>query len=552
MFNRQKPGAFKNAARLRQIVAVFAKYGFQDVAERAKLGRFVLEKFTSPDLEKYSQAERARMALEELGTTFIKLGQVLGQRPDLIPKEYCDEFKKLQDQVPALDFAEVRRVLNQHFGEELESIFLELDPRPLAAASIAQVHRGTLKNGQNIVVKVQRPDIDRLIQEDIGILRTLADLVQRYVHETRIFNPVGVVEELEKSLKQEINFVIEANNIRRFAGNFEDQPDVKIPTVFEELTGRRVLVMEFLDGIPLNQRAALQHAGIDPEEILKKSILCFLRMVFSFGLFHADLHAGNIFVMPNGQIGLVDFGLVGRLNLKTQTALANMLLALADEDYDRLAYLYVDLAPLTVPVDVDKFARELRDLIAPYLGLHNQLSIGKLLVNSSVIAAQYQVQLPSELILVFRALVTFEGMGRVVAKDFDFMSHGLEFIGEIMKTNLQPSRLTKDLSYLTKDMNSLVQILPRQIKQFLRRLNSPDFAVQIHMQELKALRKTLETASNLIFLGLVIGSLIISSSVVYVMEAKSEAVAMPILSLVGYGIAGVLSLVSFYNYIKRN
>lgn len=552
MFGAKKSGPFKNAARLRQIVAVFAKYGFQDVAEKARLGRFVLEKFTSPDLEDFSPAERARMAFEELGTTFIKLGQVLGQRPDLIPKEYCDEFKKLQDQVPALDFDQVRRVLSQHFGDDLDNIFSELDPKPLAAASIAQVHRGTLSSGQKIVVKVQRPDIDRLIKEDVGILRTLAEVVQKYVPETRIYNPLGVVEELDKSLNQEINFVIEANNIRRFAKNFADQPDVKVPIVFEHLTGRRVLVMEFLDGIPLNQKLALAQAGIDAEEVLKKGILCFLRMVFNFGLFHADLHAGNIFVMPGGQLGLVDFGLVGRLNLKTQTALANMLLALSDEDYDRLAYLYVDLAPLTVPVDIDKFARDLRDLIAPYLGLHHQLSIGKLLINSSVVAAEHQVQLPSELILVFRALVTFEGMGRIVAKNFDFMSHGLDFIGDIMRTNLQPSRITKDLTYLTKDMNSLVQILPRQIKQFLRRLNSPDFAVSVQILELKALRKTLETASNLIFLGLVIGSLIISSSVVYVMESKSADMAMPILSLVGYGIAGVLSLVSFYNYIKRN
>jgi ubiquinone biosynthesis protein len=553
LFSFQKSSRrLKNAARLRRIVSVFARYGFQDVAEKAKLGRFLMEKFTSPDLEDFSIAERTRMAFEELGPTFVKLGQVLSQRPDLIPKDFIVEFKKLQDQVPSLGFEEIEKVLQEQFGRDYLKIFKSVEAQPLGAASIAQVHRARLADDSRVVIKVQRPGIEEVIHEDLGILTLLAELLDRYVPEARIYNPRGIVEEFAKSLEQETNFVVEGNNIQRFARNFAADPDIKIPRVYTEYTGRKVLVMEELEGIPLSHSENFEPAGLDRKLILRRGLRCYLRMVFTHGLFHGDLHAGNLFIMPDNKIGLIDFGVVGRLNKKTQTAISNMLLALAEEDYDRLAYLYVDLAPYNDYVDVDRFARNLRDLIAPYIGLSlRHVNIGRLLLDSTAVAARHKLQLPSELVLFFKSVVTIEGMGRVISSDFDFLTHSLEFASELLESRYEPARVTKDFAYVARDVNSLLQTLPRQTKQVFRKINSPDYALKVHVTEAESFKRSIESSSNLIFLGLVIGSLILSASIVAALDQGTGYFGLPVLSLIGYGVAGVFGLLAFYNYIRR-
>ncbi|MCB0407357.1 MAG: AarF/ABC1/UbiB kinase family protein [Bdellovibrionales bacterium] len=493
------------------------------------------------------------MAFEKLGPTFIKLGQLLATRPDLVPGDFIAEFKKLHDQAPTLPLSEVKQVLIEHFGKNLEDVFFEFNEEPLAAASIAQVHSARLHSGEKVVVKVQRPGIEKIIDEDLNVLYTLADLLNRYVPEAKLFNPTAIVDEFFKSLALETNFIVEANNIRKFQENFQFDVDVVIPEVYTELSGRRVLVMEMLEGIPLSQKQALEQEGVLPEEILKKGLRTYLRMVFIHGLFHGDLHAGNIFVYPNNKIGLIDFGVVGRLNDKTQSAIANMLLALSNEDYDRLAYLYVDLAPYTDTVNVDRFARELRDLIAPYHGLTSQnVNLGKLLMESTGIAYSQGLVLPSELIMFFKSIVTVEGMGRLVADDFDFLTAALEFADELIAERYQPKKVVKELGYAFSDISSLIRFLPRQVRQFARKMNSPDYSMQISIQEIEHHRRSMETSSDIIFLGLVIGALLLSSSIVIMAKADMPYfLGLPVISTLGYIFAGFLGLVTFYNYLRR-
>ena len=476
----------------------------------------------------------------------MKFGQLLATRPDLIPPIYTEEFKKFHDQVTPLKYSEIESVLKSHFGSNPEKIFSSFNREALAAGSIAQVHLAQLTSGERVVVKIQRPGIEKIISEDLGVLYILAELLDKYVPEAKLFNPSAVVDEFARTLDLETNFVIEANNIRRFQENFSKEPSIKIPDVYGAYSGKRVLVLEELEGIPLSHKNALDQEGINPEAVLRVGLRCYLKMVFTDGLFHGDLHAGNMFVLPNNRVGLIDFGVIGRLNRKTQSAIANMFVALASEDYDRFAYEYVDLAPYTELVDVDLLARDLRDMIAPYYGLTlKHVNVGKLLMDSTAVASRYGLQLPPELIMFFKSIVSIEGMGHVIMKDFNFLAYGLEFAAELVQSKAEPARVLRDLSSVGRDLNSLVSTLPRQIKQILRRLSSPDFVLKAQIREIEGLRISLKNAANTLFLGFIISSFIISGSLLHIWDKGPTIWGVSAIATLHYGIAMVLGILAF-------
>jgi len=550
--SRRGGSALRNAARLRTIASVFARYGFQNIAERIRLGKFVVERLSGIDAEQFTPAERLRMAFEELGPTFVKLGQLLATRPDLVPEEFVEEFKRLHDQVSALPFDRMRETLVQQYGRDLDAVFQDIDTNPIGAASIAQVYRAVLKDGTKVVVKVQRPGIIDVIRNDIGVLYFLADRLAAFIPEAAAFNPVGIVDEFFKTLELETNFNVEANNIRRFQQNFGADLTVKIPNVYLEHSGPKVLVLEALDGIALSQPNALKQEGISRDLIMRAGIQCYFRQVFVHGFFHGDLHAGNLFVLPENRIGLIDFGIVGRLSHRVRDAIANMFVALYTEDYERLAYEYVDLAPFNESIDIDEFAKDLQDLLAPHFGLNlKNVNLGRLLMSTTAVAAKHRLVVPSDLMLFFKSIVTVEGMGRVIQHDFDLLPHALEFTAEIAQNRLDPQRWKEEAIGFGRDSLVLLKTLPRQVRQFVRRVNHPDFAFRLSLVELEEVKHSLEKSSNLLFLGLVIGSLILSGSATMFLERGPLIVGIPLLSALFYGLAAALGLAAFRNYIRK-
>ena len=463
-----------------------------------------------------------------------------------------EEFKKFHDQVAAVPFEAIKKVLEVDFGSRFDSIFQSIDPAPLAAASIAQVHLAKLKSGEDVVLKVQRPGIVEIIQDDLSVLYTMASLIERYVPESKPFNPQAIVDEFFKTLELETNFVVEANNIRRIGQNFESDPVVKIPKVYMEYCTPRVVVMEQIKGVPLSDLARVSSGGFDRERIVASGLRAFFKMVFKDGIFHGDLHSGNLFLLSDNRIGLVDFGVVGRISQKTKDAIASMLVAMATEDYEMLAYEYLDLAPYSSHIDIDHFTRDIRDLLAPYYGMtFKDINAGKLLMDSTAIAARHQIIMPSELMLFLKAIVTIEGMGRTIIEDFDLLNYALEFANDIVKTQYDPQRLVKDLTRVARDSTSLLFTLPRQLKQIMRRLNSKDFTLDLNIQQMEDIRRTLETNGNLTYLGLVVGSLIIASTVSLSFNRGPLLFDLPVISLIGFGFAFFLSLLAFYNYIRK-
>lgn len=546
---RQIGRTIQNAARMRVILSVFAKHGFSNLLERVNLGRFLLERMTSSgDVEQKSVAERARISFEELGPTFVKLGQLLAGRPDLVPEEFVEEFSRLHDKVQPLPFATVLEVIRESFGDDYAQIFVEIDERPLGSASIAQVHRARLADGSSVVVKVQRPGIIDTIRDDLNVLFFLAELIETYIPEARIFNVVGIVEEYQRSLTLETNFIVEANSLRKFAQNFADDPLIKIPKVYLDLTRDRVLTMEAIEGIPLSSEAAMRQPGLNPDDVFKAGFNAYLKMVFVHGLFHGDLHAGNLLICPDGKIGLIDFGVVGRLNSKTQSAVAQMLIALSREDYDRLAFEYMDLAPFNDAVDVDHVARDLRGLLAPFFGLTmKDVNLGQILLSSSSVAARHQLMLPSELMLFFKSLVGIESLGRRINPDFDVLAHVNSFASELLTARYQPGKLFQDGQMILRETQALLNQLPRQTHHLLRRLNSPGAEWKISVRESDQLRQVISMSFNLLFLGIIISTLILSAAIVYSQgEPRQEGVAIALV-LLAWG----LGTVAFINYIRK-
>ena len=440
--------AVKNAGRLRQIIAVLSKHGFGDVIERLGLSSFIPNRLMNwADADKGKTfGERLRLAFEELGPSFIKLGQVLSMRPDLVPESVIEELVKLQDRVNPLSKEVIFEVLHRELGSRVDTEFLTISDTPLASASIGQVHEAVLITGEKVVIKVLRPDIRKVIQTDISLMTWLADLFEKYFPELRVLNPKVFVEEFFKTLQYELDFKIEANNIAKIAKNLEEFKDLVFPKVYASLSTHDVLTLERFEGIRLNDKEAILNAPIDRRKIAEAGARGFLYSLLKYGLFHGDLHGGNLFILPGERLGIIDFGIVGRLSQKSRDQLAMMVWALTTEDYETLCYTYAELGSADTSIDFDSFQREVRNVLSPHLGLSlNELNSGRVLIEATKIAAKYNIRVPGDWMLVFRAIVTMEGMGRLLDPNFDMMKMGEKLIGDLIKIQTSPERLGKEM-----------------------------------------------------------------------------------------------------------
>ncbi|MFM8312945.1 MAG: ABC1 kinase family protein, partial [Deltaproteobacteria bacterium] len=399
--------AFKNAGRVTEIVRILVKHGFADLLNRMNLSKFSQEKeIVNPIYSSLSIPERLRLSFEELGPSFVKLGQLLATRSDLIPEAYVEEFSKLQDNVATIPFDEIRSFLETELKAPIDQIFTDFETTPKAAASIAQVHFAALKSGEKVAIKIQRPGIEKIIQNDISILRGIAVLLEKYIPEVEPFNPVGLVEEFFQSIVFELDFRVESNNIRKIKQNLKDLPKIKIPEVYESVSSSKVLVLERFEGIRFSDREAILQAGIDPKSIIEVGADAFFHMVMRDGIFHGDLHPGNLFVLPDGKIGIIDFGIVGRLGKRVKDSIISMFIAIIDEDYESLASEYLNLCSPANDTDLNLLQKDLMDTLSPYVGMSlGDVNAGKLLLRSTYIAAQHHLQVPRELMLLFRAIM---------------------------------------------------------------------------------------------------------------------------------------------------
>ena len=491
--------AIKGAGRFRQIIGVLSKHGFGDVVHRLGLDGLLPKRLLMwADVDKGRNfGERLRFALEELGPTFVKFGQVLSMRPDLVPDTVIDELVKLQDQVNPLPGKVIREVLSRELGSKLESEFIEISDVPLASASIGQVHEATLKTGEKVVIKILRPGIRKIIETDVSLLTLLAELFEKYFPELRVLNPKVFVEEFFKTLQYELDFKIEANNILKIGKNLADQPDIVFPKIYPELSTHQVLTLERFEGIRLNDKESILNSPINRKKIAEVGARGFLYSLLKYGLFHGDLHGGNVFILKGDKLGIIDFGIVGRLSQKSRDQLATMVWALTNEDYETLCYTYAELGSADTSIDFDSFQREVRNVLSPYLGLDlNDVNSGRVLIEATKIAAKYNIRVPGDWMLVFRAIITMEGMGRLLDPNFNIIAMGELLIGDLIKIQTSPIRLKDEAFKISKELIGLLNVLPRNLRWALRKFAQNDYALEFKAPDLVRVSNQLDRGSR--------------------------------------------------------
>ncbi len=543
---------YRHLNRVRQIVNVFLKHGFGQFIQQLNLQKFLpfrkrLKLLGAPPEAGYTLPERLRHAFEELGPSFIKLAQVLASRPDLITQPYADEFKKLQDEVPPFPFQEVVRTIREDLGASPEDIFDSIERTPVAAASIAQVHYATLKDGSPVVIKVQRPNITEIIETDITILKALVSRMVKYLPETEFFNPTGIVEEFSRTIRKELDFKEEAKNASRFRRNFEKHPHIFIPRIYPDLISERLLVMERIEGVRIDDTEGIARLGLDRAELARTGVSAYFKMFLEDGFFHADPHPGNIFVMPDGRIGLVDFGIVGWLTPDIMQSIATALVALVRKDFDMLIEQYVALGLFTEDVDIEEFKRDFKadlvDFLIPLYDLTiSEINIAHYLDALVHLSIKHRMKIPSDLLLLNKCMLILDSIGRELDPNFNFISVAEPYSSRLMRSRYNPRRLYERMQREVSSLTTLASTAPRQLQVLMRKALRDELHLKMTPIGLDRLIRDIDRSTNRLAFSIVIAAIILSSAVLILSEKGGKVFDIPLLGFVGFVVAFLLGL----------
>lgn len=561
-------------ARYRQIFSTLVSHGFGEIAYQTGAGKLfrLFRRRRADGARRAGESTtwvRVRLVLEELGPTFIKLGQILSNRPDLVPRELQDELEKLQEDVPAFSSEEAAAIIERELGRPLEELFTDFDERPLAAASIAQIHRAVLPSGETVAVKVQRPGLAELVDVDIDILGELAVLLERYVPESRNVSPRDLVSEFERGMRQELDFGRERTAIERFAKQFSRDEGIKVPRVYRSLSSGRVLTIEYIDGRPLSQllgeagdiagaaegRGAGGTAGREAEgheadgpRIAKLGAELTLKQIFVHGFFHADPHPGNILVLDDGRLCYLDFGLTGSLIQRDLEVVSDVLTSIIGRNEQKAARAVVKLAGRRDFEAAQRIERDVAELIDRFQSVQaGDFSFTALLSELIGVLVDENLRLPPDLFLLVKALITIEGVATGLDPEFDFASHLEPFAQTLVRERYSPRRVRTNLSTTAGDYAEMLQSFPADYYRMVDALSSGQMRIRLDEASDRRVRKTIMDASSALVFSVVLGSLIIGSAVIVHSGVPPVWHGVPVIGIIGFVAAG---LVGFWLVVK--
>ena len=537
--------------RLREISSVLVRHGLGDLVRRAGIATLleragqVLQWGEASEVAHLEPQQRAKLAFEQLGPTFVKLGQMLSTREDLLPPAWTTELARLHSHVAPVPFDDLLPQVEQALGRSPFEVFGNLEREPYAAASIAQVHRAKLASGTPVILKIRRPGIEAKIDVDLRILEHLAHLVEREIPEVRRYQPVQVVGQLRASLERELDLAVEARNTERFARNFADDLDILVPRVYWEWTSSAMNVQEHIEGIRGNDLAAIDNAGLDRKVLAARGADAVLKMILVDGFFHADPHPGNVIYLPGNRIALIDFGMVGRLSPVRRRQIVDLLAGLARRDEETMLEVLLDWRGDDV-VDEARLATDLGELAFDYVDLQlKDLKIGVLLRRVSAILREHSIVLPVDLTLLFKALISLEGLGRQYDPEFRLIERVKPFLDRAMRDRYQPAEAARRAQVTLSDFFGLVTSMPRDLARLVKDARHGRMRVDLDLKRLDSFGDRLHSAINRATIGIMTASLVIGSSIVMTVAEGPTLFGVPLLTffgLFGYLIAFVNSL----------
>jgi ubiquinone biosynthesis protein len=532
-------GAVRDLPRLREISSVLIRHGLGDIVRRAGVAPLleragqILHWGESAEIAHLEPQRRMRLAFEELGPTFVKLGQMLSTREDLLPPAWTAELALLHSQVAPVPFEELLPQIEKALGPSQLALFRDLEREPYAAASIAQVHRAKLPNGTPVILKIRRPGIEAKIDADLRILAQLADLVMREMPEARAYRPVEVVGQLRRSLDRELDLSVEARHAERFAHNFAGDPNILVPQVYHEWTSSVMNVQEHVEGIRGDDLAAIDAAGLDRKALAARGADAVLKMILVDGFFHADPHPGNVMYLPGNRIALIDFGMVGRLSKARRIQLLNLLTGIARHDEEGMLEVLLDWRGDDV-LDEARLANDLGELAFDFADMQlKELKVGVLLHRVSAVLREHAIVMPADLALLFKALMSLEGLGRQYDPEFRLLDRIKPFVDRAMRERYQPAEALRRGQATLGDFFGLLASMPRDLARLIKDARHGRLRVDLDLKRLDSFGDRLDSAIDRATVGIMTASLVIGSSIVMSVPGGPTLFGIRLLTLLG-------------------
>lgn len=533
---------YRHLNRYREVAAVLAKHGFGDLLQRMRLEAGLKGFKRHPPVDTASRPERVRLAVQDLGPTFVKAGQYLSTRADLLPPEYLRELAKLQDRVPPFPAEEARRIVEEDLGRPIARLFARFDSRPLAAASIAQIHAARLPDGREVVVKVERPDIRRVVAVDLEIMAQIAALAEKHLADWRRRKPTRVIAEIARCLDREMDFSLEAAHTERFARQFADDPTVRVPEVHRALSSARVLTLERVSGVKADDAAAMERAGLDPRIAAETLARHYLEMIFTHGFFHADPHPGNLFIQPGHVVAYVDFGMTGRLDRATREALADVFFAVSERDETLLGRALLSLADYDTQPDPHEFEADMAELMDQYA--YRPLAewrLGRMLEQLFQATARHGVRIPADLFLMVKALTELESLALKLDPRFDAISACAPYVRRVHEERAAPGRLAERLAEAGRETLNLLASAPAELREILHQARRGRLLLEFEHKGLEPVLAELDQASNRLAYALLLGALVIGSALLVHADLPPHWRGIPVLGLAGFLLSALMA-----------